>query len=316
MTPPLILLLGKNGQIGADLAELLPVVGEVAAFDRHQLDLSQTNDIRRAIRELRPQLIVNAVAYTAVDQAEKEEYLAYAINAEAPATIAEEAKKVGAAVVHYSTDYVFDGLKGSPYEEDDPTGPINAYGRSKLAGEEAIRNSGAAYLIFRTAWVYTTRGRNFLLTILRLTTQREELRIVADQFGSPTWSREIARGTTSALRKILGSGDVARFREFSGTYHITAGGVATWFDFAQSIVANAGGSAKDLPWLSAALQGRPILTRRITPIPTAEYPTPARRPPYSVLSNQHIREVFDVCLPNWQDQLQHVFERSERVLRQ
>ena len=184
---------GKTGQVGAELLALLPRLGEVAAFDRHELDLSNPDQIRRAIRDVQPTVIVNAAAYTLVDQAEREEKQAQILNVEAPALMAEEAKKIGAVLVHYSTDYVFDGLKDFPYDEDDQPNPINVYGMTKLAGEEAIRAAGVPHLIFRTAWVYGTRGRNFMLTILRLATEREELRIVSDQFGAPTWSREIAK---------------------------------------------------------------------------------------------------------------------------
>ena len=200
---PRILLTGKNGQVGHDLHNLLPRLGEVVAFDRQQLDLSHSG--RNSPRDSRnsPDLIVNAAAYTAVDQAEKEEALARAINADAPAIIAEEAKRIGAAVVHYSTDYVFDGTKNSPYDENDRPNPLNVYGKTKLAGEQAIRESGAHHLIFRTAWVYSTRGKNFLRTILRLATERDEIRIVNDQTGAPTWSREIASASVQVLQRIL-----------------------------------------------------------------------------------------------------------------
>jgi len=226
-----ILLIGKNGQVGADLLSLLPPLGEVVALDRRHLDLTKPEEIRRAIREHQPQLIVNAAAYTAVDNAENDEALAHAINAEAPALMAEEAKRIGAAMVHYSTDYVFDGCKNAPYEEDDLPNPINAYGRTKLAGEEGIRASGAPHLIFRTAWVYATRGRNFLLTILRLATQREELRVVRDQIGAPTWSHEIARATAEVLGRLMGEGDIASaLARSGGTYHMTAAGVTNWHE--------------------------------------------------------------------------------------
>ncbi len=197
-----ILLTGKNGQLGDDLRHVLSRLGDVVATDRQQFDLSRPDEIRKKIRELQPTLIVNAAAYTAVDQAEKDEAAARAINSQAPAIMAEEAKKIGAALVHYSTDYVFDGSKNSPYDEDDPPNPISVYGATKLAGEQAIRDSGVDHLIFRTAWVYSTRGKNFLLTILRLATQREELRIVRDQIGAPTWSREIAGATVKTLEQI------------------------------------------------------------------------------------------------------------------
>src|SRR6266849_8772110 len=190
---PTILLIGKNGQLGAELQNHLPRLGRVVALDRQELDLAKPDHICRAIRDLRPQLIINAAAYTAVDTAEVDEENAYAINAKAPAVIAEEAKKTGAALVHYSTDYVFDGRERSPRLETDPPRPINVYGKTKLAGEQAIRLAGIPHFIFRTSGVYGTRGRNFLLTILRRATENEELSIVRDQTGAPTWSREIAR---------------------------------------------------------------------------------------------------------------------------
>ena len=186
---PVILLTGKNGQVGAELLRLLPQVGEVVAFGHDQLDLSNPADIGRTIREVRPQLIVNAAAYTAVDQAETDETTAQAVNTHAPGLMAAEAKKIGAALIHYSTDYVFDGTKKAPYDEIDSVNPLNVYGKTKFAGEQAIRDSGVPHLIFRTAWVYARQGRNFVLTILRLATQREELRIVSDQTGAPTCAR-------------------------------------------------------------------------------------------------------------------------------
>ncbi len=206
-----ILLTGKNGQVGSELLHLLPRVGEVVAFDRHQLDLAKPDEIRQVIRGIRPNLIVNAAAYTAVDQAEKEKALAHSINAEAPGVIAQEAKKIGASIVHYSTDYIFDGLKQFPYEETDVPNPVSVYGKTKLAGEVAIRDSGVSHLIFRIAWVYSTTGRNFLLTVLRIASQREELKIVRDQVGAPTWCRDIASATT----QILAGG---RAREQSDTF--------------------------------------------------------------------------------------------------
>jgi dTDP-4-dehydrorhamnose reductase len=189
-----ILLTGKTGQVGSELMRLLPRLGEVIAPDRLELDLFKASDIRRAVRGIRPELIVNAAAYTAVDAAETQQSDACAINGNAPAVFAEEAKKIGAVLIHYSTDYVFDGSASRPYDETNLFVPINVYGETKLAGEQAIRASGVPHLIFRTAWVYSTRGRSFLLTILRLAAEREELRIVRDQFGTPTWSQEIAEG--------------------------------------------------------------------------------------------------------------------------
>ena len=301
-----ILLTGKNGQVGHDLNVMLPRLGEVVALGREDLDLSRPDEIRRVIREIRPDLIVNAAAYTAVDQAEREESLAQSVNADAPAIIAEEAKQISAMVVHYSTDYVFDGTKTSPYEEDDRTNPINAYGRTKLAGEQAIRESGANHLIFRTAWVYSTRGKNFLLTILRLATERDELRIVNDQIGAPTWSREIASATAQVLQRILDrKAGSSRWAELSGTYHMTAAGETNWFDFANAILQEAKTKpTSSAPWFAAATRSKPFVVRSIVPISTSEYPTPARRPAYSVLSNSRLANTFDINLEDWHAQLQ------------
>jgi dTDP-4-dehydrorhamnose reductase len=308
---PAILLVGSGGQVGRDLSELLPQVGEVIALDRQRLDLTQPDEIRSAIRASRPAWIVNAAAYTAVDKAESEEPLARAINAEAPRVMAEEAKKIGASLVHYSTDYVFDGAKAAPYEEDDPTNPQNAYGRTKLEGELAIRESGAAHLILRTAWVYATRGRNFLLTILRLATQREELRVVRDQIGAPTLSREIARATTAILANLsIPGSNPASLSGVSGIYHVTAGGETSWYDFAAAILEKSKTAPQDQRWFAEATGGLPIVARRLLPILTAEYPTPARRPPYSVLSNARLNRVFSVKLPDWNTQLASIFATS------
>lgn len=305
---PTILLTGKNGQVGSELVHLLPGLGEVIAPDRHELDLLDADDIRRAVRDIRPQLIVNAAAYTAVDAAESDEANAYAINANAPAVLAEEAKKIGAAIVHYSTDYIFDGSKTAPYEETDPANPINVYGKTKLAGEQAIRNCDVPHLIFRTAWVYATRGRNFMLTILRLATEREELRIVRDQIGSPTWSREIAATTTKILAQVIGRGSTASaFSRVSGTYHMTAAGQTTWCDFAKNILEEASRTPQGIPWFVAATGGRPLVTRRIIPITTGEYPTPASRPAYAVLSNSLLTRSFGVEMSDWRTQLRLAF---------
>jgi dTDP-4-dehydrorhamnose reductase len=304
-----ILLIGKNGQVGADLAARLPAIGDLVALDRRQLDLTRPEEIRRAIREHQPSLIVNAAAYTAVDKAESEETLAHAINAEAPALMAEEAKKIGAALVHFSTDYVFDGSKNTPYAEDDPPNPINAYGRTKLAGEDGIRASGVPHLIFRTSWVYATRGRNFLLTILRLASQQEELRIVRDQIGAPTSSQEIARATVEVLGRLTRERDIASALAHSGgTYHMTAAGATNWHEFALAILEEASRLPPRTPWFAAATGGLPLVTRRVVPITTSEYPTPARRPAYSILSNSRLEESFGIHLTDWRAQLHSAFQ--------
>jgi dTDP-4-dehydrorhamnose reductase len=305
-----ILLTGKNGQVGAELAALLPRLGEVTAFDRHQLDLSEPDQIRRAIRNIRPHVIVNAAAYTFVDQAESEEWEARVINADAPAIMAEEAKSIGAALVHYSTDYIFDGSKALPYDENDSPNPINVYGKTKLAGEQAIQDAGLPHLIFRTAWVYGTRGRNFLLTILRLATEREELRIVRDQFSAPTWSREIAKGTARILAQLFEQGQEA-FSRSSGIYHMTATGKASWFEFAETILEEASRTPQGVSWFAAATGGRPLIARLVTPVTTEEYPTLARRPACTVLSNSRLKNIFDLELPRWRTQLHLAFAESQ-----
>lgn len=278
-----VLLTGSTGQVGYELARSLQGVGEVVALDRNVMDLSDLDQVRDVIRRVQPQLIVNPAAYTAVDKAESEPALAHRINAEAPAVMAEEARALGAALVHYSTDYVFDGSQASPRVEDDPLGPLNVYGASKLAGEQAIVAAGIPHLIFRTSWVYGMRGKNFLLTMLRLAKERDELKVVADQHGAPTWSRTIADTTAQVLAQAHAGG-----REWwvqnSGIYHLSAQGQTTWHEFTQAIVEEAG------------------LSCNVLPITTADYPTPARRPTYSVMSSERLMTRF--ChLPDWKEAL-------------
>jgi len=305
---PIILLAGKNGQVGAELHRLLPELGEVVAPGRQQLDLLDPGSIRRAVREIRPQLIVNAAAYTGVDSAETDEAAAHVVNADAPALLAEEAKRLGAALVHYSTDYIFDGSRATPYDEEDLTNPLNAYGRTKLAGEKAVRTSGVPHLIFRTSWVYATHGRNFLLTILRLATEREELKIVCDQIGSPTCASDIAAATRKILAGIYrGHPDGSLLDRVSGTYHITAAGQVSWFDFAKAILEQAPAATRQMSWFVAALKGRPLIVRRILPITSDEYRSAARRPLYSVLSNSRLTRTFGFALSAWPTQLQRCF---------
>ena len=312
-----ILLTGRTGQVGSELLRLLPAIGEVVAPDRHELDLLNPDSIGRTVREIQPELIVNAAAFTAVDAAETQEAQAHAINANAPEVLAEEAKKIGAAVVHYSTDYVFDGSKRTPYEEADTAVPINVYGKTKLAGEQAVLAAGVPHLIFRTAWVYSTRGRNFLRTILRLATEKEELRVVRDQFGAPTWSRAIAEATVKILAQLMRQDTSAAisFSCVSGSYHLTAAGETSWYDFAGAILEEAAHLSPAVAWFEEATRGRPLITRRIIPITTAEYPTPAARPAFSVLSNSHLIRTFGVELPHWRAQLHLMFEpeRSSQI---
>lgn len=311
-----ILLTGKGGQVGSELRCFLPSLGDLVAPDRRELDLLDPDSIRRVVRNIRPQLIVNAAAYTAVDVAEADEVTARAVNTDAPGLLAEEAKRLGAGLVHYSTDYVFDGSKKSPYEETDLPNPINVYGKTKLAGERAIRAAGIPHLIFRTAWVYATHGRNFMLTILRLATEKEELRIVCDQIGAPTCSREIAATTTKILSHVLERSNAASlFSGVSGTYHMTASGETTWYDFASAILKEASHMTQGIPWFATATGGRPLITRRIVPITTKEYPTPASRPAYSVLSNSLLTRTFGVRLDDWRTQLRLSFA-TEREAQQ
>jgi len=299
-----ILLTGSTGQVGRELATELPALGKVIAPGRAELDLSKTDEIRRVVRDVRPSLVVNAAAYTAVDRAESEPAAAHAINAEAPTVLAEEAQKIGAMLVHYSTDYVFDGSKNSPYTEADLPDPLNVYGKSKLAGEKAIQASGVSHLIFRTAWVYSTQGKNFLLTILRLAAEREELRVVCDQRGAPTWSRAIATATLSVLERFSGQAENRLSpTSTSGAFHMTAAGVTSWHGFAEAILEEVAQVSDGAAWLSSVTGGRPIIARRVVPITTADYPTPARRPSYSVLSNSLLTSTFGISLPPWKAQL-------------
>ena len=289
-----IVLTGKTGQVGHQLERSLQGLGEVIALDSQQMNLADPDAIRATLRELKPQLIINPAAYTAVDQAEKEEDLAQRVNGIAPGIMAEEAKALGAALIHYSTDYVFDGTKAGAYVETDATNPQNVYGRSKLAGEEAIAAAGIPYLILRTSWVYGMRGKNFLLTVKRLAAERDELRIVADQIGAPTWSRTIADTTAHIVARLQPHGtSLARdeWEAASGIYHLTAQGSTSWHGFTEAIVAH------------PSTPKKPV----VKPITTEEYPLPARRPKNSVLSCAKLIGKF--CdLPQWDKALQLCLE--------
>jgi dTDP-4-dehydrorhamnose reductase len=311
---PTILLTGKTGQLGSELNRLLQKVGTVIAPGRNELDLREPEKICEIVRNAKPQLIVNTAAYTAVDAAETDEATASAVNSEAPQLLALEAKKLGALIVHFSTDYVFDGAKKTSYLETDAPNPLNAYGTSKLAGEQAICDSGASHLIFRTSWVYATHGRNFLLSILRLATQREELKIVGDQVGAPTCAFDLAEATTRIVAGIIAGpkSDLA-CQQLAGTYHMTAAGQTTWYEFAKAILEEAGRAPQSLSWLTSATDGRPLVARRVLPISTEEFRSPARRPAYSVLSNERLKHAFGVTLPDWRDQLRSCFS-PERAL--
>ncbi|MFZ9745574.1 MAG: dTDP-4-dehydrorhamnose reductase [Opitutaceae bacterium] len=284
-----LLLFGEQGQVAWELRRTLAPMAEVTCVGRAGADLADPAAIRRVIADAAPDVIVNAAAYTAVDKAETETALATRINADAPGVMAAEAARRGALLVQYSTDYVFAGNQATPYTEEDPTGPLGAYGRTKLAGEEAIRAAGGSHLIFRLCWVYGNRGANFLLTMQRLAREREELRVVADQHGCPTWSRMIAEATAQALRCLHTPGDA---RAVTGTYHLCASGQTTWHAFARAIV-----------------EAQPADLRRcrdVRAITTAEYPTPARRPAYSVLDTTKLERVFGLRLPDWRESLGQV----------
>ena len=286
-----ILLTGSNGQVGWELRRTLACLGEVVAVDSKSLDLRDADAIRRVVREVAPRVIVNPAAHTAVDKAESEVDLAYAINASAPGLLAEEAEKLGALLVHYSTDYVFDGggLSGNtrPWQEDDATGPLNVYGASKLAGEQAIRAACQRHLIFRTSWVYGARGANFLLTMRRLMRERPELKIVADQIGAPTWSRMLAEATALILAQQVSPARGADRPEPWGVYHMTNGGETSWHGFAEAI------QTLDAHESQA----------RLLPIPSSGYPTPAQRPLNSRLNNDKLARVFGIRLPDWRQAL-------------
>ena len=278
-----ILLTGGQGQVGWELRRTLAVLGEVIAPGREALDLASADSIVAAVRAARPGLIVNAAAYTAVDQAESESDLAMRVNGHAPGILAEEAYKTGAMLIHYSTDYVFDGSKAAPYVEADPVAPLNAYGRTKLAGEQAVMASGAAHLILRTSWVYAPRGRNFLLTVRRLGRERKELKIVDDQIGAPTPARMIAEATAHVVSGVATGGKPGSRQpaESAGIYHLSAAGRTSWHEFAAEILRGVEGAAT------------------VRPIPTSEYPTPARRPKNSLLDNSRFHEHFGFALPDW-----------------
>jgi dTDP-4-dehydrorhamnose reductase len=285
-------LTGGTGQVGGALARALPGFAQVVAPSRTGLDLSSEASISRAIREARPDVVINAAAFTAVDKAEAEPATAMQINGEAPGVIAREAARAGAVLIHYSTDYVFDGQKSGPYREADRTAPLNVYGATKLAGERAIAAQDCPYLVFRTSWVYGPKGQNFLLTIRRLALQRRELRVVADQFGAPTTARCIAQATAKVLAGFTTPNgfDRDRFRKLGGIYHMTCGGRTSWHGFAAEIL-------RDLPGAAT-----------LYAIPASEYPTPAKRPANSVLDNAKLRSRFGIVLPDWKDALRECLQ--------
>ena len=286
-----ILLAGGSGQLAQELQQILLSSGEVIAVDRTRIDLSQPESIRQAMAQIQPDLVVNAAAYTAVDKAENEPELAHAVNGIAPGIFAEECEKRGASLIHFSTDYVFDGSRGSAYLETDITNPLGTYGKSKLAGEEAIRNAVNRHIIIRTAWVYGNGGKgNFVKTMLRLGKEREEIRVVADQIGSPTWTGDLAAAVSQIIPQIK--------PEIFGTYQYTNSGVCSWYDFAIAI------------FEEAEKLGFPLKVQRVIPITTAEYPTPAKRPAFSVLSTVKISALLGTYPPHWRQGLRQMLARE------
>lgn len=281
-----ILVPGRTGQVGWELQSTLAALGTVIALDRRQMDLTDNDSIRRAIRDTKPEIIVNAAGYTLVDKAEAEPGLAMQVNGVASGVIAEEAKRLGALLIHYSTDYVYDGELDRPCVEDDTPNPVNTYGKTKLAGEQAITAVGGEYLILRTSWVYSARGANFVLAILRLAREKPELAVIEDQTGSPSWARALAQATAELLRrKDLIPGH-------SGIYHLAATGHTSRYDFARSIVR-----------IARELSGEHDGWARVKPITSSEYPLPAKRPVHPVTTKEKIKRVFGIEMPHWETQL-------------
>jgi len=293
-----ILVTGSTGQVGRELLRMLAPLGTVVAPTRAEMDLADAASVRERIRLLKPRWIVNPAAYTAVDKAESEPELAYAINAEAVRAIGEEAKTIGAAVIHFSTDYVFRGTGDTPFVETDVTEPVSVYGASKLAGEHLLAGTGAAHCIFRTSWVYGGHGKNFLLTILKAARERERLRVVADQHGAPTWSRDLARMTARVIERVGASASGQKLREtqseWSGVYHAAGAGETTWYGFASEAI-------------RIERDRNPIVKlAEVDPITTAEYPTPAKRPANSRLNCEKLEAKFGWRMMDWRESLREV----------
>jgi len=287
---PLILITGMNGQVGWELQRSMAPLGKIVAIDQQDLDLTDIDKVRLFIRDIKPTVIINAAAYTAVDKAESESDLAFKINAIAPGVIAEEASALGALLIHYSTDYVFNGEKESAYLETDQVDPLNVYGASKLAGEEAIIASSCHYLIFRTSWVFASRGQNFLLSMLRLAREREELTIVADQFGSPTSARLISDVTSHIVKQARNEIDDGVFE--SDLYNMVSNGRTSWHGFAEKIIDSAKSISSD-----------DFKVKAVKPIQTTDYPTPAKRPLSSCLETSKLKQRFGIRLSNWNEQV-------------
>ena len=289
-----ILLFGKNGQLGREFLKILPKLGELTCLDQNDIDLSKTQLIPKILQELKPNLIVNASAYTAVDRAETEEQLAMKVNALAPGVMAEWARKSGSLFIHYSTDYVFDGTKGSPYTEDDTANPLNVYGRSKLAGEQAILQAGDAYLIFRTSWVYSMHGNGFINKVLEWARRNKTLKIVNDQISNPTWAHDLANVTYQLLTQNPAK-LMDMIRERRGIYHLAGSGYASRYEWAQQILTNDSNRTEQL-------------VQSIQPVSSDEFPTPAIRPLFSALDCSKFETTFQLRMPDWKISLQNAMQ--------
>ena len=283
-----ILLTGKTGQIGEELNNIIGDLGNLITVDKEQLDLSKPNSIEPVILDIKPDIIINPAAYTAVDKAEEEPDLAMTVNAIAPGLLAKAARKVGAGLIHYSTDYVFDGCSEIPYKEEDPPNPLNVYGKTKLAGEKAIAEVGVPFLIIRTSWVYSLHGKNFLRTIKKLAEEKDIIQVVDDQIGAPTWARSVALKTHQILKQCLNKKWLeTKDPSLSGIFHLTCQGKTSWHGFARKVL-NISNASQNI---------------KLIAIPTSDYPTPATRPSNSLLNNEKIKKVFGLDMPNWEDAL-------------
>lgn len=294
-----ILIFGKNGQVGYELCRTLSTLGDIRAIDVDECDLTDRASILEYLNDYKPTVIANAAAYTAVDKAESERALAFKLNADAPGTMADWAKRNHALMIHYSTDYVFNGTKETPWTEDDKPNPLNVYGESKLAGDTNIQNSGCAHFIFRTSWVYGTRGKNFYLTMRKLLQEKDEIKVVNDQYGAPTWCRTIAETTAQVLAQATGPLCSVNSQKLSDVYNLTNGGETTWFGFTKAI--------KELMRKADRVQKLSVLM----PVSTAEYKTAAVRPMHSTLSGIKLRRVFGLRTDSWGDALIHVNDGNE-----
>jgi len=290
-----ILLTGKTGQIGEELNNIIGDLGNLITVDKEQLDLSKPNSIEPVILDIKPDIIINPAAYTAVDKAEKEPDLAMTVNAIAPGLLAKAARKVGAGLIHYSTDYVFDGCSEIPYKEEDPPNPLNVYGKTKLAGEKALAEAGVPFLIIRTGWVYSLHGKNFLRTIKKLAEEKDTLQVIDDQIGAPTWARSVALKTHQILKQCLNKKWLeTKDPPLSGIFHLTCQGKTSWHGFARKVL-NISNASQNI---------------KLIAIPTSDYPTPATRPSNSLLNNEKIQKVFGLDMPHWEDALKDCMDSN------